>query len=312
MDKRLKHLNALYSFESAARHQSYSKAAEELYVSQAAISQQMRLLESKLDTALFIRSGRNMMLTPNGEKLHLACREGFSHIIDGLNSIQREGVAGDLTITSTQAFCSIWLMPRLYKFSLLHPEINIKILGSNQLEDLQKKHIDLAIRFSTNTTITNKEQFIIEPFGEDYVYPVCAPRLLTDGCINNVSDLLRCRLISLANERVVTWARWFEHIHVQGFEKHTLKTEVTSSDMALSAVLAGHGVTLAAQTMATPYLQTKQLVIPFNIKHPVEWQRYLVYNANSSKKARIDIFKEWVKQEMSLSMSESEVDLQEA
>ncbi len=298
MDRRLKHLNALRSFECAARHQSYSKAAEELFVSQAAISQQMRQLEQVLAIKLFTRSGRNMLLTQSGEKLYHACRSGFSEIIQGLNGIQCQGIAGDLTITSTQAFCSLWLMPRLHKFSLLHPEINIKILGSNQIEDLEKKHIDLAIRFSVSQLDNCNGQLVIENFGSDYAYPVIAPQLMENCQIKQPEDLLKCRLVSLANENVATWKSWFEHVGVEGFDQHSLKTEVTSSDMALSAVVAGHGVVLAASTMAAPYLQSKQLIIPFKIKHPREWQRYLAYPANSAKKARIQVFCQWLKNEM--------------
>jgi len=298
MDKRLKYLNALHSFESAARHQSYSKAAEELFVSQAAISQQMRLLEDNLQEKLFIRRGRSMVLTQSGEKLFQACQLGFNEIIKGLNSIQCEGVPGDLTITSTQAFCSLWLMPRLYKFSQAHPEINIKILGSNQVEDLQKKHIDLAIRFDTKNSRLVQTDLITEEFGQDNVYPVCSPELIKQGCINKPEDLLKCRLVSLANERLVTWQEWFNHAGVKGFDHHKLKTEVTSSDMALSAVLGGHGVTLAASAMFMPYIHSKQLIIPFDIKHPVTWNRQLVFDANSAKKTRIRIFMDWLQVEM--------------
>lgn len=298
MDKRLKHLNALYNFESAARHQSYSKAAEELFVSQAAISQQMRQLEDNLKEKLFIRSGRSMLLTQSGEKLFDACQLGFSEIIQGLNSIQCEGVAGDLTITSTQAFCSLWLMPRLYKFSQAHPEVNVKILGSSQVEDLQKKHIDLAIRFSTQKNIFDDKRYIVQYFGQDYVYPVCSPELVNNGFIKKPEDLLNCILVSLNNESKVTWQSWFDHIGISGFNRHDKKTEVTSSDMAISAVLAGHGATLAVTTMFMPYIHSKQLIVPFNIKHPVKWQRYLVFDSNSAKKQRIQVFIDWLQQEM--------------
>jgi len=298
MDKRLKHLNALHSFESAARNQSYSKAAQELFVSQAAISQQMRHLENTLQEKLFIRSGRNMLLTQSGEKLFQACQLGFAEIIKGLNSIQCEGVAGELTITSTHAFCSLWLMPRLYKFSQLHPEINVKILGSNQIEDLQKKHIDLAIRFSTTSNKFDHEHMITEWFGEDSVYPVCSPELLNHVDLNTPADLLKCSLVSLAHDSIVTWQSWFDHAGVQGFDQYVNKTEVTSSDMALSAVLSGHGVTLAAKAMFMPYIHTKQLIVPFDIQHPVQWQRFIVYQANSAKNARIKVFSNWVQKEM--------------
>lgn len=298
MDKRLKHLNALHTFECAARQKSYSKAAEELFVSQAAVSQQIRLLESHLAVKLFTRNGRQMELTQSGETLYQYCQRGFDEIINGLNSIQCEGIAGDLTITSTQAFCSMWLMPRLYKFSLQHPEINIKILGSNQVEDLQKKHIDVAIRFSTKHNAFEDNQLIVQNFGDDYAYPVCSPKLIEKYHIKSPADLLKCRLISLANEKIVTWRDWFTHVGVKGFDTHVSKTEVTSSDMALSAVLNGDSVALAVTALFNPYIDSKQLVVPFNIKHPSHWKRYIVYSRNSSKKARIDVFVQWLQQEM--------------
>jgi LysR family glycine cleavage system transcriptional activator len=298
MDKRLKHLNALRSFESAARHQSYSQAANELFVSQAAISQQMRQLEQALAVKLFVRSGRSMKLTQSGEKLYQTTHQALNMLVQGFNDIQCESIAGDLTLTSTQAFCSLWLMPRLYRFSQLHPDINIKILGSNQLEDLQAKHIDLAIRFSTQEKKSADASLVYEDFGEDYVYPVCAPALVDKLQLHTPESLLKCPLIIFANEKIVTWREWFSHVGVVDFDLHTQKTEVTSSDMALSAVLNGHGVTLAATTLFSQYFQTKQLVVPFKIKHPVTWKRYLVFDENSAKINRINVFTQWLKVEM--------------
>jgi len=301
MDQRLKHLNALRTFESAARHNSYSHAAEELFVSQAAVSQQMRQLEQALAVKLFVRTGRKMLLTPSGESLYESTHQALNLLIKGLNNIQHEDVAGNLTITSTQAFCSLWLMPRLYKFSQVHPEVNVRVLGSNQKEDLQKKHIDLAIRFGVEKSVLETDNLVMEEFGEDVVYPVCSPKLLQHMWLQTPKDLLDCTLVSLANERVVTWQSWFEHAGVKDFEKAGKKTEVTSSDMALSAVLSGHGVALAASAMFSQYIPTKQLVVPFKIKHPVIWKRYLAYDPNSAKRKRIKVFIDWIRAEMASS-----------
>jgi LysR family glycine cleavage system transcriptional activator len=119
--------------------------------------------------------------------------------------------------------------------------------------------------------------------------------------LQSPKDLLDCTLVSLANEQVVTWDKWFEHAGVKGFENMTKKTEVTSSDMALNTVLSGHGVTLAASAMFSQYIQTKQLVVPFKIKHPVIWKRYLAYDPNSAKLKRIQVFIDWVRAEMASS-----------
>ncbi|WP_286234240.1 LysR substrate-binding domain-containing protein [Thalassotalea sediminis] len=298
MDARLKHLNALNTFVTSARLNSYSMAAEELFVSQAAVSQQIRLLEQSLGIKLFMRSGRNMLLTQQGKILYSACSKGFKEIIDGLNKVKQDSVAGDLTITSTQAFCSLWLMPRLYKFSLAHPDINIRILASNTLEDMAKKHIDVAIRFSLDESRLNAGEMTIEQCGTIKAYPVCSPKLIKSGNIKHPQDLLNCQLIYLANEGKITWQRWFEEAGVTGYEKHKMKTQVSSTDMALSAVIAGYGVTLAATELFSTHLASKQVVVPFNIQHPVQWYRFLLYDNNSSKSARINVFTQWLKAEM--------------
>jgi LysR family glycine cleavage system transcriptional activator len=303
MDKRLKYLNAIRSFECAARYQSYSKAAEELFVSQAAISQQMRQLEEVLGVQLFTRVGHIMQLTPSGEKLYNASHQGLNIISQGLNSIQNEGLDGELIITSTQAFCSMWLMSRLYKFSLLYPAINVKILGSNQVENLQKKHIDLAIRFGNKEHLKKDDLLTWVPFGEDTVYPVCSPSLIQTMPLKSPEDLLRCQLVSLANESHITWKSWFDSIGVKGFDKHNNKLEVTSSDMAVNSVITGHSVTLAASGMFGAYMQSGQLVVPFFHEHPYKWQRHIVYDAHSVKQKRICVFKDWLIDEMKLTES---------
>lgn len=302
MDKRLKYLNAIRTFECAARHNSYSKAAEELFVSQAAISQQMRQLEEVLGAQLFTRVGHQMQLTPSGEKLFEASHQAFAVLSNGLNSIQSEDIAGELIITSTQAFCSLWLMSRLYKFSALYPMISVKVLGSNQVEDLNKKHIDLAIRFGSRARMEKNDGLTWESFGEDVVYPVCSPILVERMRLKNPQDLFNCQLVSLANETTITWKSWFDSINVSGFSSHQKKLEVTSSDMALHSVLSGHSVTLAASGMFESYLQNKQLVIPFFNAHPHKWERHIVYDAHSVKRKRIRVFKDWLLTEMNNSV----------
>lgn len=300
MDKRLKQLNNLRSFESAARHQSYSKAAKELFVTQAAVSQQMRQLEAAMGSQLFVRNGRKMQLTESGEKLYTATHKAFDTLLKGFNSIQTEEVAGTLTITSTQAFTSLWLMPRLYKFSIKHPEIKIKVVASNCIEDLRQGHIDLAIRFITTGEVDTSDDMVYEFIAEDHVYPACSPQLVTEYNFKEPSDVLNCWLVSLEHQGPINWPAWFKKAGVENYQCHKKWTEVSSGDMALSAVLSGHGFTLASQALFSQYVNTGQLVIPFNIKHPVSFKRYFVFDPNSAKKARLDVFIAWLKEETQL------------
>lgn len=299
MDKRLKHLNALRSFECAARHQSYSKAAKELFVSQAAISQQMRQLEQSIGIKLFVRNGRKMDLTQSGEKLYLSTNQAFTILVKGLNDIQSEGIAGNLTITSTHSYCALWLMPRLYKFSRLHPDINVKIVGSNHLENLTQSHIDLAIRFSDlkDKQLETKSGLTFVDLGQASVYPVCSPNLVKHMALDKPVDILKCWLVNIANSGRLGWTTWFKAAKVENYQDHKMWSEVSSGDLALSAVLSGHGVAMLSEDLFSNYIDVGSLVIPFDIEHPESFKRSLVFDPNSMKLARIDAFVQWMKAE---------------
>jgi len=298
MDKRLRQLSNLRSFESAARHQSYSKAADELFISQAAVSQQMRQLENALGTKLFSRAGRSMQLTQSGIKLYQATQQSFELLTKSFNNIQTEDIAGSLTVTSTQSFSSLWLIPRLFKFSTLHPDIKIRVVTSNDIEDLKKGHIDLAIRFKLSVSEFSEDGMQYEFLSNDYVYPVCSRKVADEMKLKTPKDILKCWLVSISNSGRLNWQAWFEAAGVEGYEEQDKQLEVSSGDMALSAVLSGHGVTLTSDSITSQYTETGELVVPFKIKHPVSFKRYLVYDPNSAKMARIKIFMDWLKEEM--------------
>lgn len=300
MDKRLHLLGNLMCFEVAARHQSYSLAAQELFISQSAVSQQMRQLEQQLEVQVFMRQGRRMCLTREGETLYQACQSGFSTILNGLNAIKSEGITGDLVVSSTQAFCALWLMPRMYQFSQAHPDINLNVQGSNHFADLQQSKIDVAIRFSTKTENLEHDSLHVEYICEDEVLPVISRQLAEKIQINSPADFLQCPLIGLVNETEMNWQTWFKAFGVHESIPAGKRTEVTSSDLALSAVLSGHGAMLASKRMAGTYIQSGQLIAPFKQGHPNSWKSHLVYLKESPKKARIKVFCDWVKTQMQL------------
>ncbi|MBO7924469.1 LysR family transcriptional regulator [Alteromonas sp. K632G] len=298
MDKRLRWLNNLLCFEVAARHQSYSKAAEELYISQAAVSQQMRQLESNLGVSLFRRQSRKMLLTGPGRTLYASCEKGFSEIVSGLNQVHEEPLEGSLTVTSTQAFCALWLMPNLFEFFNQYPTININIQASNRIESLHKGDIDIAIRFSTSSTAAKDDSLIVQRFGENGVVPACSPEFQTQMQLHSVKDMLGARLLALAGEEKASWEAYFEHSKINLSNKILRKTVVSSSDLAVSAALAGQGVMLASDVMIGQYLKSGQLVVPIDIPHPVRWKSHFVYLKNSPKQQRIAHFCEWLTEKM--------------
>lgn len=298
MKSALRNFNLYKSFECAARHQSYSKAAVELYISQAAVSQQMRQLEDVIGSKLFLRKNKQMLLTPKGVNLFEATKQALAILQKSINEIKNEGVAGSLTITSTQAFTSLWLMPKLYKFSRLHPEIEIRVMSSSSFDDLKQQHIDLAIRFGINVKERTDSSFTCEYFGEDPVYPVCSVQLASSHSFKEPIDLLKSWLVSLENPGNYDWASWFESVGIKEYQKHQQWTKVHSTDMALNAVLNGHGFTLAARYLCIQQLNLGQLVMPVNISHPNTVKRYLVFDADSARIARIKVFTRWLKKEM--------------
>lgn len=298
MLKNLRNINLLRTFESAARHQGYGSAATELHVSQAAVSQQMRQLESELNCQLFIRKGRKMVLTQQGTTLLNTTQQAFSLLQTGINEITTESLNGSLTITSTQAFTTLWLMPRLHKFSELHPDIKINVTSSSDFADLKQQHIDLAIRFGINVEKNTSSDHVCEYFGEAPAYPICSAQLAETISMKKAEDLLKAWLIRLEQPNPYDWASWFDHAGVEAHQHHQQWTQVNSTDMALNAVLNGHGVTLAAKYLCTQHLESGQLIVPFDIPHPNVIKRYLVFDPTSAKKARLKVFTDWLVTEM--------------
>ncbi len=298
MNKALKNLNLLRSFECAARHQSYSKAAVELCISQAAVSQQMRQLEASLGSPLFIRKDKKMLLNQKGKTLFQASEQAFQIIQKSINAITQEGIAGSLTITSTQAFIASWLMPKLHKFSALYPEIEIRVKASSGFEDLKQQHIDLAVRFGISVEKNTPAEYSCEYFGEDPVYPVCSAQLAKTLDFNKPADLLQTWLVSLENHELYNWPSWFEHCGVTAYKQHQRWTKVHSTDMALNAVINGHGFTLAARYLCIEQLKSGTLVKPVNIAHPEVVKRYFVFDADSAKIARLNVFMAWIAAEI--------------
>ncbi|TQF70378.1 LysR substrate-binding domain-containing protein [Pseudoalteromonas luteoviolacea] len=294
-----KNINLLVTFECAARYNSYSLAAQELCISQAAVSQQMRQLESLLNTRLFVRKGKQMLLSQQGQVLYQHAQHGLSILNQGLNQLQREEIDGELTITSTQAFIALWLMPRLQSFTEQYPNIQINVSSSAEFVDLKQNHLDLAIRFGANVEQNTPSNLACEMFGESHVYPICSSQLAAELSSQDPHTLLSQRLVTLENPGPYDWQSWFENVGVCGIEEYNLWTKVNSTDIALSAVCSGHGITLAVPYLCQRQLDNGELSILYNMPHPNTVKRYFVYDPNSPRLARLRVFTDWLATEMS-------------
>ena len=202
--KELAHLNALRCVEAAARHCSYTRAAEELHVSQAAVSQQVRQMERVLGVKLFIREGRKMVPTGKGRQLAAQLSKGFRAIVDGVHQIQAEPLAGTLNITTTQSLATMLLMPNLWQFRRRHPDINVRVVASSGLEDLQHGEMDVAIRFGFTQPSDLHQRVLFE----DPLVALCSPQLMEHVDLSDPRNLRDCWLVDADYQPGRDWQAW--------------------------------------------------------------------------------------------------------
>ncbi|KOO04064.1 LysR substrate-binding domain-containing protein [Vibrio nereis] len=298
MDSRLHHLPGLRYFEVAARLNSYSRAAEELFVSQAAVSQKIRQLEDGLGCKLFVREGREMRLTEQGKILYKNVSLGLSQIVTGLNQIQSEPVEGLLCVSSTPSFASRWLLPRLWKFSTQHPNIPIRILTSCDAPNLKQGAADLAIWQGEDLEVSGIEKLHKEFLFEETIYPFCSPHLAQAIHLTKPEQLLSCWLIHYESGGY-PWQSWFAQAGVTMNRESVQWMEVSTFDHAMNAVMAGHGACLASDSLAADYIERGLLIKPFNIGMTPGIRFNLIYDEESPRRKRIAAFSNWLHQEIS-------------
>ncbi|MDP5039743.1 MAG: LysR family transcriptional regulator, partial [Paraglaciecola sp.] len=244
MDKRLRHIALLRCFDAAARHQSYSLAADELAITQAAVSQQIRNLEAHLQVKLFSRQGRAMQLTKQGSTLLESVGKAFSELSLGFDRIQVEPQAGVITVTASPSFCSRWLVPRLWKFSVLYPDIQVRALASAQYEDVRHSDIDVAIRQGEKqVNNVHQETLLLDP-----VFPICSPRVYQEEQLSSPEKINQCWLVEAigAGRSGFSWKDWFKLAGVPVDPSCYNWMEVTTWEMGINAVLSGHGIFLTS------------------------------------------------------------------
>ena len=294
MSNRVTHLKAAHYFSVASQTLSYTKAAQQLHVSQAAVSQQIRLLEEYLGVPLFYRSGRDMRLTSQGVELAEHLTQAFDFISKGLDSVKLEPIEGTLLVSGLQSFVSLWLMPRLWRFSDRQKDITVKLFSADERIDIHAGNIDVGIddnqHFSNNSQNTTKQTLISSD-----IIPVCSPTLAERIGLFQPSDLLKCWMIQV-DDTSYQWKTWFEELGICPIRnKSILWAEVNSWYMGISAVKAGHGIFLCPKFMVQQELDEGTLVqaYPKALNEKIEFYAY--YAKNSPRKARIEAFVDWLK-----------------
>ncbi|KNG94083.1 transcriptional regulator GcvA [Pseudaestuariivita atlantica] len=259
MSERLPPLTALRAFDAAARHMSFAKAADELNVTPAALSFQIKSLEEHFGAPLFRRLNRAVELTDAGQVLARGTAPAFADLAQAWRAAQRVQDTSVLNVTSGPAFVAKWLAPRMYAFAQAHPEIELRFVASLRLMDLARDGVDVAIRFGRGTD----ERLYSRSLGEEWLTPCMTPDLakrfptpasLLDAplIIDGSIDFLRPRS---------DWAAWFRAAGVDGDVPGGV--HFSQADHAIDAAVSGGGVVLARGTLAAHDLKAGRLVAPF-------------------------------------------------
>ncbi|MDR3500651.1 MAG: transcriptional regulator GcvA [Parvibaculum sp.] len=300
--RRLPSLNALRAFETAARHGSFSRAAAELNVTHAAISHQVRALEEEAGVALFHRTGRNVVLTDAGRALLPVLTLAFDQIAEGWAQARGE-VGGPVTISVEPSFAARWLVIRLGKFNRAHPDIDLRLMPSSTITDFERQDVDIAIRYGRGgwEGVTSERLF------EATVYPVCAPSLVqaaeAAGKPIRVPDDLRFQTL-LHEETTAHWKAWLDAAGVKNTRWASRGPLFVEPALALQAAAAGQGVALGNDPLAMADLSEGRLVRLFDIETPDDEAYWLVYPERSARKAKVQAFRSWVREEAGLMPAE--------
>jgi LysR family glycine cleavage system transcriptional activator len=292
MRRPLPPLNALRAFEATARHLSFSKAAEELHVTPAALSHQIRGLEALLGLKLFHRRARAIELTEPARTIYPGIRSGFETIREAVERLALGRHDRVLVVSSTPGFTAKWLVPRLYRFLAREPDIEARISASVGYANFSSDGVDVGIRLSSGV----HPELYVEKLSDEALLPLCSPRLL-DGAARlcNPRDLARFPLIQVDLPGMVpTWADWLAMAGVDGIDT-TRGLRLNVADHALDAASEGMGVVLAYKLVAARDIALGRLVSPFGPEMPVPGRAYyFVCARGQEKRAAIKAFRDWV------------------
>jgi len=283
------HLNALRAVEAVLRLGSLAAAARELGVTVGAVSQHIIRCEEQLGRTLFERTGRGMQPTVFGRRIAILLSEGFSRLDEAVK-LSQEQAHTVLTISVAPVFASKWLVPRLSRFSSLHPELRLRLDASVALVNLDASDVDLAIRVGEGDWPAVKAEFILA----QEIFPVCAPALAER--LKEPRDILAAPTVRDANS-TISWDTWLTPF---GLSEKDLREgdSFTDAALALDAAIAGQGVMLAWQTLAHDALSSGLLVRPFREMAHTRFGYYLVTSRSRPEPKKVRDFKAWLNQEI--------------
>ena len=297
MRRPLPPLNALRAFEATARHASFSKAAEELHVTPAALSHQIRGLEDMLGLKLFLRRARAIELTEAGRLIYPGIRNGFESLRAAVEQLDRAKQDRVLVVSAAPGLTAKWLVPRIYRFLSQHPDIETRIAAGSAYSNFTTDGVDVGIRLSSGV----HPELYVEKLSDEWMLPLCSPRLLEgDRPLRSPHDLPRFPLIQIDLPGLVpTWDDWLRAVGIEGIDtSRGLRLNV--ADHALDAASEGTGVVLGYKLVASHDVALGRLVSPFGPELPLPGRSYhFVCARGQERRPAIKAFRDWLFAEIS-------------
>ena len=284
--------NWLRAFEVAARHLSFTQAAQELHVTQSAISQQVRLLENHLQEQLFQRHRRGLDLTDAGNAYLQVIHKSFEEIRRGTDEIFGAKSPSRITLKCNVSFSTLWLSSRFFDFSQQYPDIDLRITNAVWWDRSDQEGVDLEIRYGNGHWPGMSTISLLE----ETLSPVATSSYLKSNKIKKPEDLTACKLLhTLGHEK--GWPDWFVYA---GLERDKVATGLQFDTSTLTFEMAryGLGIALGLKSLRTGLLNRGDLVQPFDIEVPTQESFFLVLPEHSSKKPHVNIFVDWLLDQM--------------
>ena len=288
-------LNALRTFEAAARHLNFSRAADELHVTPSAVSHQIKELEARVGAALFLRSNKALSLTEAGETLLDGVHTAFGALSRAMADLYALAHAPVLTVSVPPSVAMKWLVPRLDTFRTQHPEIDVRISTDTVLPDLTSGDVDIAVHYGEG----DYPGLVSELLVANSVAPMCSPKFLTgDAPLRKPEDLSRFTLLhdnggDEFGNPAYDWGTWLEAHGVSGVDA-TLGLQFNTSADVLNAAVAGAGVAIGKTALAVDDLKSGRLVCLFDSVAPEKAAYYVVYAAPAESRAKVVAFRDWL------------------
>src|SRR3954462_3796669 len=291
-------LDLLAGFEAAARHLSFTKAGAELFLTQSAVSRQIKELEDQLGLPLFHRRHRALMLTEAGQQFYAAAAQVLTTMRNATNRLKAQSGRRPLSVTTTPSFAALWLVPRLAGFTRTHPGIDVRITAETRVQDLERDGLDVAIRHGPPALAGPNA---IRLFGER-VFPVCSPKLLRKVPLRQPSDLTNHTLLQYDDpEARHPWLHWKTWLEVAGIPDLRPAGTLTFSgyEQIIPAAVAGHGVALGRTPLVKDLLVSKELVAPFKSSADPARAYFAIVSKNAEGRREVADFVAWLREESS-------------